>query len=71
MLDHGGTEQYFPVVFIVLQKVGLPFASVDETLTCDHPNESCRTVLRKAVQRFASMDEILKCDYSILRSTFM
>ena len=35
------TEQYFPVVLIiVLYKVVLSFASVDEILTCDHSNES-------------------------------
>ena len=34
-------EQYFHVVlFIVLYKVVLPFKSVDETLVCDHSNES-------------------------------
>ena len=35
------TEQCFPVVlFIVLYKVVLTFASVDEILKCDHSNES-------------------------------
>ena len=35
------TEQYFPVVlFITLYKVVLTFESVDETLKCDHSNES-------------------------------
>ena len=35
------TEQYFPVVlFIMLYKVALTFESVDETLMCDHSNES-------------------------------
>ena len=35
------TEQYFPVVlFIMLYKVVLTFESVDETLWCDHSNES-------------------------------
>ena len=35
------TEQYFPVVlFITLFKVVLTFESVDETLKCDHSNES-------------------------------
>jgi len=34
-------EQYFHVVlFTILYKVGLPFKSVDETLMCDHSNES-------------------------------
>ena len=35
------TEQYFPVVlFIMLYKVVLTFESVDETLKCNHSNES-------------------------------
>ena len=35
------TEQYFSVVlFIKLYKVVLTFESVDETLKCDHSNES-------------------------------
>ena len=34
-------EQYFHVVlFIVLYKVVPTFQSVDETLVCDHSNES-------------------------------
>ena len=34
-------EQYFHVVlFIMLYKVVLTLKSVDETLVCDHPNES-------------------------------
>ena len=40
------TEQYFPVVlFIMLYMVVLTFESVDETLKCDHSNESYRAVL--------------------------
>ena len=40
------TEQYFPVVlFIMLYKLVLTFESVDETLKCDHSNESCSEVL--------------------------
>ena len=39
-------EQYFHVVlFIMLYKVILTFKSVDETLMCDHSNESYWTVL--------------------------
>ena len=35
------TQQYFLVVlFIMLYKVVLTFQSVDETLVCDHSNES-------------------------------
>ena len=34
-------EQYFHVVlFIMLNKVVLTFKSVDETLVCDHSNET-------------------------------
>ena len=34
-------EQYFHVVlFIMLHKVVLTFKSVDQTLVCDHSNES-------------------------------
>ena len=40
------TEQFFHVVlFIMLYKVVLTFQSVDETLVCDHSNESYRAVL--------------------------
>ena len=39
-------EQYFHVVlFIMLYKVVLNFKSVNETLVCDHSNESYRVVL--------------------------
>ena len=39
-------EQYFHVVlFIMLYKVVLTFWSVDETLVCDHSNESYWAVL--------------------------
>jgi len=35
------TEQYFPVVlFIMLYKAVLTLEPVDETLKCDHSNES-------------------------------
>ena len=46
MCDHSNEslkaiEQYFQVVlFIMLYKVFLTFQSVDETLVCDHSNES-------------------------------
>ena len=40
------TEQYFPVVLLImLYKVVLPFEFVDEILKCDHSNESYRAVL--------------------------
>ena len=40
------TEQYFNVVlFVMLYKVFLTFKSVDETLVCEHSNESCWAVL--------------------------
>jgi len=39
-------EQYFHVVlFITLYKVVLTVKSVDETLVCDHSNESYCTIL--------------------------
>jgi len=39
-------EQYFHVVlFFMLHKGNLTFKSVDETLVCDHLNESYWTVL--------------------------
>ena len=39
-------EQYFHVVlFIMLYKVVLTFKSLDETLVCDHSNESYWAVL--------------------------
>ena len=47
-------EQYSPVVlFIILHKVALTFASVDETPTCDHSNENYRTVLSCATVCFS------------------
>ena len=48
------TEQYFPVVlFIMLYKVVLRFASVDEILRCDHSNESYRAVLSCGAVHYA------------------
>ena len=39
-------EQYFHVVlFLMLYKVVLTFKSLDETLVCDHSNETYRAVL--------------------------
>ena len=39
-------EQYFHVVlFIMLYKVVLTFTFVDETIVCDHSNESYRAIL--------------------------
>jgi len=41
MIDVKAIDQYFQVVlFIMLYKVVLTFKSVDETLVCDHSNES-------------------------------
>ena len=64
---------YFHVVlFIMPHKVVLTYKSVDETLVCDHSNESywgalsCGTVYY-AVQGgsfFKSLDETLVCDHS-------
>ena len=40
------TKQFFPVVlFVMLYKVILTFESVDETVRCDHSNESYQAVL--------------------------
>ena len=40
------TKQFFPVVlFIMLYKVILTCESVDETVWCDHSNESYQAVL--------------------------
>ena len=39
-------ERYFRVVlFIIIYKVVLTFKSVDETVVCDHSNESYRAIL--------------------------
>ena len=63
-------EQYFHVVlFIMLYKVVLTLKSVDETLVCDHSNESYRAVLSydrlfimlyKVVLTFMSVGEPLR-----------
>ena len=67
------TDQSFPVVlFVILHKVVLTFAFVDEILKCDYSNESyCEyfpvglfIMLYKVVLSFESVDEILKCDHS-------
>ena len=47
------TEQYFPVVLVImLCKVVLTFASVDEILRCDHSSESYRGVLSCATVNY-------------------
>ena len=47
-------EQYFHVVlFIMLYKVVLAFKSVDETLVCDHWNESYWAVLSCGTVNYA------------------
>ena len=58
-------EQYFHMVlFIMLYRVVLTFKCVDETLVCDHPNESFMWYY--AVQGGFSkvVDETLVCDHS-------
>ena len=51
------TEQYFPVVlFIMLYKVVLSLESVDETLECDHSNESNRAVLSCGAVHYVVQD---------------
>ena len=60
------------IMFIMLYKVVLSFKSVNETLVCDHSNESYWVVLScgivyYAVQggfNFKSVDETLVCGYS-------
>ena len=59
-------EKYFYVVlFIMLYKVGLTLKSVNETLVCDHSNESywevlaCGTMLYMLV--LSSLHMNLKC----------
>ena len=62
------TEQYFHVLY----KVVLTFKSVDETLVCDHSNETIEhyfhvelfIVLYEVVLAFKSADEALVWDYS-------
>ena len=50
-------EQYFHVVlFIMLYKVALTFKSVDETLVCDHSDESYRAVLSCDTVYYAVQD---------------
>ena len=69
------TERYFAVVlFIMLFKVVLSFASVDKILKCGHSNESYWVVLScgivyHAVQGGSNfwdrvVEDILKCDHS-------
>ena len=51
------TEQYFHVVlFIMLYKMVLIFKSVDETLVCDHSNESYWAVLSCGTVYYAVQD---------------
>ena len=66
-------EQYFHVVlFIMLCKVVPTFKSVDETLVCDHSNESIEqyfhvvlfNMMYKVVLTFMSVDKILLCNYN-------
>ena len=48
------TEKYFNVaLFIMLYKVVLTFKSVDETLVCDHSNESYWAVLSRGTVYYA------------------
>jgi hypothetical protein len=47
-------EQYFYVVlFTMLYKVVLTFKSVDETLVCDHSNESFSVVYSRGTVYYA------------------
>ena len=54
------TEQYFSVVlFIMLYKVVLTFASVDEILKCDHSKESYWAVLSCGTVCYAVQEVVL------------
>jgi len=54
-------EQLVPVVlFILLYEVVLTFESVDETLNCDHSNESCRAVLKVSC---SAVYYTVQCDF--------
>ncbi len=45
-------EQYFyGALFTMLYRVDLTFKCVDETLACDHPNETCSTLQYLYVER--------------------
>ena len=57
-------EQYFHVVlFIMLYKVVLTFKFVDETLVCDHSNESYWAVRSCGTVYYAIMVIMLLCYY--------
>jgi len=65
--------QYFHVVlFIMLYTVALTFKSVDETLVCDHSNESCWTVLLRGsvhyAVRFSMLTKMVLITESILKT---
>ena len=48
------TQQYFPAVpSIMLYKVVLPFDSVENSLKCDHSNESSRAVQSSGAVHYA------------------
>ena len=64
------TEQYFPVVlFIVLYKVVLTFASVDEILECDHSNEAIDHYFLVAIFDFQLSKFVIDRDINFLIST--
>ena len=49
------TEKYFPVVlFIMLYKVILTFASLDEILRCHHSSKSFKAVLSRGTVCFTA-----------------
>ena len=63
-------EQYFHVVlFIMLYKVGLTFKSVDETLVCDHSNESYWAALSCGTVHYAVQGNRM-CDHSMKAMEF-
>ena len=66
-------EQYFRVVlYIIWYKMVLTFKSVDETLVCDHSNETIEQyfhlvmffMLNDVALTFKYVDETLVCEHS-------
>ena len=57
-------EQYFHVVlFIILYKVVLTFNSVDETLVCDHSNESYWAVLLSGTVYYGMLYKVVLLNF--------
>ena len=66
------TEQYFHVVlFIILYKVVLTFKSVDETLVCDHSNESYWAVFSCGTVYFATQYSFMDAANPVIEIYFV